>query len=75
VPAGFFVWPAKKGAREYFVRLYRDGRELAAVHTIAPRVAFAPRMRSVPGLYRWIVTPIVGRRAGAPVVDTMFVVR
>jgi hypothetical protein len=73
-PASVFVWPAKRGAREYFVRLYRDGRELVAAHTTLPRRTIPTRMRSVPGEYRWIVTPIVGRRALAPIVDSTFVV-
>jgi len=78
VPARTWAWSSSKGASAYFVRFFRNGREVFRARTAKTRLVLPPSFRYVAGRYRWTVRPATGppskRRYGRAIVDSRFVV-
>jgi hypothetical protein len=75
------VWPAAEGARRYRVSLFRNGREIFQRDVAAAELRVPPgwiyegrRYELSPGLYRWVVWPLVGAEQvpGPPIVSAEY---
>jgi hypothetical protein len=71
-----FAWTPRAGARYYHALFLRNGKRLYQAETRVPRVRLPARIRFTPGLYRWIVRPVIvsglRTRLGTPIVDATF---
>jgi hypothetical protein len=62
--------------RSYHALFLRNGKTLYQAHARVPHLRLPTRIRFTPGVYRWIVRPVIGSglrvRLGNPVLDATF---
>jgi hypothetical protein len=75
-PGPSFAWPAIVGARAYEVLFLRNAKTFYKGQTAIPRIRLPARLRFTPGVYRWVVWPMIASARGlqrrAPIVDSTF---